>query len=566
VKCLISYLTRKSRGGVARKDETIDADVLRLGRGADCNVHLADQRVLLNHAQIVARPGGFIVEGVGQGEIALNGKLTQTGHLAPGDKLTLGPYDIEVQAPADGYEFALTVELTHPLGDDLAQLKLRSGTSLKAVGLGKRGWSWVLAAIVLVLFLALPVIAHFGHPAPDKATLMKNASPNWPMNADIAWKAGEISGPHKPFGDNCSACHRSAFERVQNEACLTCHNEVHQHADVAKFQFATFAGARCESCHQEHNGNQTIVLRDQGFCVSCHGNLKSRSPAVTVGNVTDFGTDHPEFRPAVMQDAATAKFVRVALDASPKPEERSGLRFPHDKHLKPEGIRNPDKGLVKLDCGNCHVPDRGGISFEPIRMTETCQGCHALRFDAKALDRELPHGKPAEAQKVIRDYFAGLALRGEVQDDAAPSIVRRRPGEALPEAQRQEALAWAQSKAEEVSDLVVGKTLCATCHTLAKGGDGLWQVAPVKLADHWLPDARFVHNKHAVVGCDTCHATARKSETATDVLLPGVKTCQSCHGGERAADKVPSTCITCHTFHRPSMTPFGVQKSADAKQ
>ncbi|HUN50640.1 MAG TPA: cytochrome c3 family protein, partial [Candidatus Sulfotelmatobacter sp.] len=267
--------------------------------------------------------------------------------------------------------------------------------------------------------------------------------------------------------------------------------------------------------------------------------------------------------PTIIQNAATGAVIRAALDANPKPEEHSGLKFPHDKHLKPEGIRDPDKGMVKLDCASCHKPDPGGVSFIPIRMTVDCQGCHALRFDARALDRQLPHGNAAEAQKVIADFYAALALRGEVQDESAPDVVRRRPGEPLPEAERKQALAWADAKASEQADVVIGKTLCGSCHTVAKQADGQWQVAPVKLQEHWLPNARFVHNKHASVNCDVCHA-ARKSDAATDVLLPGVETCQACHGGEKSAAKVPSTCITCHVFHNPGQPPFGNRRSADA--
>jgi hypothetical protein len=37
------------------------------------------------------------------------------------------------------------------------------------------------------------------------------------------------------------------------------------------------------------------------------------------------------------------------------------------------------------------------------------------------------------------------------------------------------------------------------------------------------------------------------------VLLPGIDNCQTCHGGEGAANKVPSTCVDCHYFHIPGM-------------
>ncbi|MFQ5468586.1 MAG: cytochrome c3 family protein, partial [Kiloniellaceae bacterium] len=57
------------------------------------------------------------------------------------------------------------------------------------------------------------------------------------------------------------------------------------------------------------------------------------------------------------------------------------------------------------------------------------------------------------------------------------------------------------------------------------------------------------------MGCVDCHA-APESKVSTDVLLPGIKSCQRCHGGEKAADKVPTTCIACHGFHRRGLPPM----------
>jgi predicted CXXCH cytochrome family protein len=54
------------------------------------------------------------------------------------------------------------------------------------------------------------------------------------------------------------------------------------------------------------------------------------------------------------------------------------------------------------------------------------------------------------------------------------------------------------------------------------------------------------------VECDVCHE-ARVSEVSSDVLLPKIDVCTQCHAGESARNKVPSTCITCHIFHRPEL-------------
>ena len=555
---LISYLSRKSRGGVTHKDETVASDILRFGRGADCEVHLTDPRVLLNHAQIQARPGGFYLEASPRASLRVNGGATQAASLRLGDKIALGPYDLEVvEAPA-GHDLALTVELTRPLGDALEHLVSVSQTGLTRIGLSKRGWSWLAFAAVLVLFLLLPVYAHFSKPAFHKADMV-SATRGWFATADISWNPGEISSAHKFFGENCGACHQKAFTKVQDEACLNCHATVHNHADVKKFQVAAFSGQLCESCHREHKGNAAIVLTAQAFCTNCHGDLKAKAPGSALPNIDDFGSNHPEFRPEIMQP--DGKLIRVALNASPRPQEGSNLIFPHAKHLTEKGVRSPDKGLVKLQCSSCHRPDAGGIRMQPIRFETDCQSCHSLRFEPSALDRELPHGKPSEAQKVLQDFYAGVALRGGVQQSDAPEVVRRRPGEPLvDETERKAALAWAEQKAGEATLRVFSKSLCGSCHQISKQGEN-WEVAKVRLNDHWLLRAKFTHGQHTTVGCANCHADAAKSESSGDILLPGIATCRNCHGGEHATDKVPSSCVSCHDFHRER---FGVLRAAEA--
>ena len=564
---LVSYLTKKQRGGVSRRDVEVSAGSLRIGRGADCEAHLPDPRVLLHHATISLRGGGYFIDAQGQAELRVNGNITGASSLRTGDKLSLGPYDLAI-VEAPGYDFAITVELAKPLGDDLEQLKARSRVSVKAVGLGKRGWSWLLFVLVAIAFLALPIVSFLAKPDVQKQNFMAGHKGSLISRADTFWLSGDISGPHKFFGDSCEACHQQAFRMVRDEACLNCHKDIQHHADPKKFEFAAFGGQLCESCHKEHNGGAgraALIVQDQTFCSDCHAGLKERASQTELVNVMDFGGKHPQFRPSIVADGATGRVVRVALDADPKPQEQSNLKFPHDKHLKKEGVRNPEKGIVKLECASCHAVDGGGVGILPIKMETHCQECHALRFDAKALNRQLPHGKPEQALLVLRDFYAGLALRGEVSDDDAPGVVRRRPGQELTEPQRLEALAWADRKAATIADQVIGKSLCGSCHTVT-GGNGKWDVTKVTLASRWMPKARnFPHGRHQPVACVTCHA-ADQSTQATDVLMPQIATCQQCHGGDKAADKVPSTCISCHDFHQPHLGPMrGPAKQAALK-
>ena len=61
--------------------------------------------------------------------------------------------------------------------------------------------------------------------------------------------------------------------------------------------------------------------------------------------------------------------------------------------------------------------------------------------------------------------------------------------------------------------------------------------------------------------CASCHE-AEASPVATDVLIPDIESCQSCHGGEDANDRLQSRCISCHEFHLEHGQPMGAQNAA----
>ena len=90
-------------------------------------------------------------------------------------------------------------------------------------------------------------------------------------------------------------------------------------------------------------------------------------------------------------------------------------------------------------------------------------------------------------------------------------------------------------------------------------------VQPKRYIEHgW-----FDHADHSREKCTTCHV-ADKSSSATDLLLPGIKTCRTCHLGEEAAKpKIASTCAMCHSYHpRGAAAPvrIGAQAANRKKQ
>lgn len=554
MQVVVSHILKKSRGGTARREQDIEAATIRIGRGADCELYLADPRMALGHAVLEARPGGVFIDALGGADLSVNGASTSTAKLVPGDKVALGPYEVEVLPGKDGKDIAFSVELVRPLGDDLAELKLRSNVRLTRVGLGKRAWSYGLVAVILAVFLALPLTAFFGRGEIGKSAMMKGQSSVMLAAADQLWLPGAISNSHKFFGDSCQSCHQQAFVQVKDGACLTCHEKVTHHADPVKFPTASFAGEACASCHKEHNGPKALVRQDQEFCSSCHSGIAARAPGTTLGNASDFGKAHPQFRVTVVTDAVKGTVQRLSL--ADKPAEQSGLKFPHEKHLNPKGMRSPQvPEAVVLTCSNCHQPDSGGVLMQTAKFDTSCSGCHLLQFEPQALDRRMPHGKPAEAMQYVRDTYDSIALRGGFAETSAPEAVRRVPGQAaaLTETERLSALAWANKKADEVIVGRYGKGLCAHCHVVQDSADPLtWTLAEVRINQRWLPGGAFTHAKHRDADCTGCHA-ATTSAASSDVLIPGVETCQNCHGGEKAADKVSSTCVSCHGFHKEGL-------------
>ena len=109
-----------------------------------------------------------------------------------------------------------------------------------------------------------------------------------------------------------------------------------------------------------------------------------------------------------------------------------------------------------------------------------------------------------------------------------------RPGAALTDTDRERQGAALES--------VLGP--CLKCHELS----GL-RLAPVTVAEPVLSRARFDHAPHLLLGdCASCHGSVTTSGFATDVNVPGVETCQTCH----RLDEARTNCAGCHRYHPPS--------------
>jgi hypothetical protein len=546
IRCHLVQVTRNRAGKAQREARTVSGEPLRIGRGAECEIHLPDPRVSLHHAAVRRGDDGqFYLEAEGS---ALNagGRFEQRLRLQPGLAVTLGPYRFEVETADTGHDLALSVELTAPLPDDRERLASTSQVSLAQTGLSKRRMALLLGGAVLLLFLVLPVLY-----AVSPAVRMTTA--HLPFGLDQSWDPGPLSAGHVGFGSDCSQCHQRPFVQVLDQACTACHTGIGAHIADATLEDTVFGEVRCASCHRDHKGLEGLARNDAAQCVDCHGDMKTHAAGSMLADIRDFGRDHPPFRLSLAQ--ADGSLLRLAQD-DPATREHSGLAFPHDVHLAPGGVKSPD-GQRTLDCASCHVPDRAGVRFEPVTMKAHCADCHRLDFEPAVTTRQVPHASPREVMTTLREFYSAISL-GEVPVDVITieGMLRQPPGKPDPQ-QRRRAEQWVEEKSLAIGRELFEVRVCQTCHEVGFDADATdvpWSIAPVTANPHWLPQARFDHASHGSFSCGDCHAAAT-STASSDINLPDIATCRTCHAGESpASGQLGSTCATCHGFHLPGQS------------
>jgi len=548
MRWLIRKVVKKGKGQVSFEEDVHYGDVLTIGRGADQAVFLSDLRAAIEHAKVTALGGNkYKVESLITAGIRVNGGIQKLATLAPGGQIEIGSTRIELLAAPQDYDAGVEISAIDKAEIAAEQAKTRKPTTLAQTWLSRRMPSWVLLIATLVLFLGLPMAAHYSS---SVNTLLASS----PLPSRDAWLAGELGSAHHFFGSDCKACHSEAFKWVKDADCLTCHGETTPaHADPVAFHLPALGEARCAHCHRDHNGKKGLIREDQALCSDCHVGLKaSTAGASTLDDVGDFGRAHPEFKVSLPAWGKDGQFApqRVTLAADLK--ENSGLKFPHDVHLDREGLNSPG-GRRVLECASCHVPDAGKAIMKPVDFETMCQDCHALTFDVTQPERQVPHARIQEITYMLDEFYANRALQGDVKDAAAPESlrVRRRPGEAPTPAERQLALTWARDKARQVGESLFTGRACTVCHAVSPGQtvEEPWRVAPVRVAGIWFLKSRFDHGSHTTMGCVDCHK-AETSPASSDLLLPDIANCRQCHAGDQGGhDLLQSGCISCHGYH-----------------
>jgi len=384
------------------------------------------------------------------------------------------------------------------------------------------------------------------------------------------YSSGRMSEPHAVLEKQCAACHvQKAGEFSSNaadSACLACHDGPVHHEN----QIATSVPA-CSACHVEHRGRINLNAVTNESCAECHGDLKVAGGQIHyAAHIRNLGDGHPEF----------AALLGGAKDLG-------SIRLNHAIHMKP--IRQgPNGPMVQLECGDCHrnyqadwkyaaspypgmsgyqlhrdqpmdnlprplptlqprTPSNGRERMRPVEFARACSGCHLLTFD-KRFDEGVPHNRP----EVVHDFLV-KKFQGYIAAHASEVRVMRDPKRDLtgkplqPELRVLTPAQWVAERTADAEELLWRKT-CKQCHQLGfDEGDSLPSISAARMRERWLPHAKFDHDAHRGFSCVSCHAKALTSTEKSDVLVPGIANCKTCHapGPEHAE----SRCFECHTYH-----------------
>jgi hypothetical protein len=536
IYCLLIQVSRNQQGESIRKEGIVSGDAIQIGSDAARKIRLFDDQVAPLHATIKqSKEGALYLESEGEANFRIDGGIKQNALLLPGARVEIGPYLLTVDPASTGSNIALSVEALPPAPGQGEETVRNEPLSIAELRISKRKWAFALAALIVLLFLLLPLL-------PSISSGLDKKQATLPVTLTDAWNPGQLAAGHSAFAAQCSVCHSRAFGAVPDEACTACHKKVEKHLKDDAQHASLFQDSRCTDCHVDHQGEHGLMQHSSPRCVACHGDIKSTVAKSSVSNVHDFATDHPPFRLTLQNAKKGRPAIRVRQNQNQTVVEKNGLKFSHQVHLDKNGISTPGGDIV-MKCADCHQLDESGNHFTPMTMAKSCQqaGCHSLDF-MPPVEGVVPHGSEREAMNRIREYFTKWVVDGNQPD------CDRAVGNSL-----QKALSCADKLAREnaATSLFVSDAGCGECHELSATGDldVPWKVAPLNLNRNWFSKSVFPHARHGTVDCTACHDKMNSKKSA-DISMPDIAKCRECHAGEHPVKgKISTTCSTCHRFH-----------------
>jgi hypothetical protein len=418
------------------------------------------------------------------------------------------------------------------------------------------------------------------------------------------YSSGRLSAPHAVLEKQCAACHiqqASGFSaKAADSACVACHDGPPHHASGLNSKLA------CAQCHSEHRGRVSLVATKNQSCAQCHGDLSAANrDSKYAEQIRSFEDGHPEFA-ALRSVARRVPGDRGTVKLNHALHMRSILRGPtgplvqldcvnchstgatapdltySDAKYRADAVSYKESDVVlQIDHESLRRPRpiTGRELMAPPKFANACAGCHLLTFD-KRFEEGVPHDRPEVVRNYLKKKFseyiaAHPADLREVQDPQR-SLAGRASNAAtrsVPPAQ------WVAERVAVSEELLWHKT-CVQCHSISTiplqdvkiarwdaanthtsgsvvsglsvshptaATSALPAIAPANLTQQWLPNSRFDHDAHRGFSCTGCHQKALESTETSDVLIPGIAVCQTCHApGPGYAE---SRCFECHTYH-----------------
>jgi hypothetical protein len=420
------------------------------------------------------------------------------------------------------------------------------------------------------------------------------------------YSSGRLSAAHAVLEKQCAACHVQQVggfsATAADSGCLACHDGPVHHDSAKNIKLA------CAECHVEHRGRMNLSAATNQSCAQCHGDLSASNIKTEFAkHIQSFGDRHPEFAAlrtaadgAATRDPGTIKLnhglhmkpirrgptgpmLQLECNDCHRPSASRQTRWEYGdaKYVAATAYKTSDEFVEITSRGlAARRPASGRELMAPPTFANACAGCHLLTFDAR-FDEGVPHDKPevihAFLVQKFSEYIAAHPAELQVTRDAQRLAGRPIP----PEVRSFTASKWVSEKTADAEMLLWRKT-CSQCHaltgfvmmpdaiaaqwagplprisiftatltSLASHGavpkSVLPDVAPANIKLQWMPHARFDHDAHRGFSCVGCHQKALKSTEASDILIPGIAVCQTCHAP--GAGYAESRCFECHTYH-----------------
>lgn len=405
------------------------------------------------------------------------------------------------------------------------------------------------------------------------------------------YSSGRMSAAHAVLEKECATCHlqkAGVFSaKAADSACLACHDGPVHHASQTKT-------LECATCHTEHRGRVNIAATNNQTCAECHGNLTTNAGAAHyAAHIHSFEDGHPQFDALgegardpgtiklnhaihlkLIRRGPTGPFVQLACSDCHRPAAVSApWTYADAKYTAVKHTYSDQEEVRPLPSGTLSppAPMAGRELMAPVKFATACAACHLLTFD-KRFTEGVPHDKPEIIHtflvKRFQDYIAAHPSEVRVVRDPSRDLT----GKPIPpEVRILTPAQWVAERTADAEQLLWRKT-CNQCHTMTqtsasslsqmqdssvKSATALPQIASAKTTVRWMPHAKFDHDAHRGFTCESCHEKALTSKESSDVLLPGIATCQTCHA--LGPDHAESRCFECHTYHdwseRKEVTP-----------